>query len=58
MAILLGDDGTLDTMVYCSECGKEYRGTYQPDSADSYTEFVEWLTDEFASEHICREEDY
>ena len=28
MAILLSDDGTLDTVVYCSECGEEYRGTY------------------------------
>lgn len=25
---LLGDDGTLDTVVYCSECGQERRYSY------------------------------
>ena len=25
MSINLGDDGTMDTVVFCSECGQEYR---------------------------------
>jgi hypothetical protein len=31
---LLGDDGTLDTVVYCSECGRETRYNYADDNAD------------------------
>lgn len=30
---LLGDDGTLDTVVYCSECGREARYSYSNDVA-------------------------
>lgn len=31
--IRLGDDGTMDTVLVCSECGKEMRYIYDP-SAD------------------------
>ncbi len=30
MAALLGDDGTLDTVIYCNECGQEQRYNYDP----------------------------
>jgi hypothetical protein len=28
MAICLGDDGTLDTVLYCDECREEFRFSY------------------------------
>lgn len=30
MAIELTDDGTLDTVLRCSECGEEFRFNYEP----------------------------
>lgn len=37
---LLGDDGTLDTVVYCSECGREARYNYSNDAAAFYDEAI------------------
>ena len=64
MAILLGDDGTLDTVVYCDECGEEARyhcelgpGEDAPeDDEKAYAEFVNWAIEDFAAEHECEEE--
>jgi hypothetical protein len=57
MAIQLGDDGTLDTVVFCTECGEEFRGTWD-DGDDSFlAEFgldrVEWLIADVTAEHEC-----
>lgn len=30
MAIVLSDDGTLDTVLECNKCGKEFRFNYDP----------------------------
>lgn len=40
--IELSDDGTMDTVLCCSECGEEFRGNYDsspdmPDEEDSHT---------------------
>ena len=53
--IVLGDDGTLDTVVYCRECGREYRGTF--DGAGPYDAFVESLIESVEEDHICERED-
>lgn len=62
MSILLGDDGTLDTVVYCSECRHEYRGNYDPGpdnngSEDDYDGFVNSFIEEIEAEHVCGEDD-
>ena len=69
MPILLGDDGTLDTVLYCSWCGREYRFTYDPidrdeltddmDATDEqrYDEFVAECLQEVEEEHTCGSEE-
>jgi hypothetical protein len=54
--IVLGDDGTLDTVVYCRECGREYRGTFEGREA-IYDVFVESLIESVEEDHICERED-
>ncbi len=44
MAALLGDDGTFDTVIYCSECGQEQRYNY--DASDQDTSEVESLIED------------
>jgi hypothetical protein len=59
MAARLGDDGTLDTVIYCSECGQEQRYNYSAEDEDinhgiaSYDSFVDWCIEDFESEHEC-----
>ncbi len=59
MAALLGDDGTLDTVIYCSECGEEARYNYDGGDIDeetapqSYDAFIDWCLENFESEHEC-----
>ena len=66
MAMLLGDDGTLDTVIVCSECGAEMRFNYEPaDSWDGidtatlaeaeagYDDFVVWCMEQAAEDHEC-----
>ena len=55
MPILLGDDGSMDTFVYCSECGREYRGNWDPsgEEDDTYGAFIDWLIEEIEAEHVC-----
>lgn len=57
--IVLSDDGTMDTVVVCDECGQEYRGTYDGDGdpETGYDDFVDYLINEVADEHICGEEE-
>ena len=60
MAIELIDDGTLDTVLRCSVCGKEMRYTYMPDDehdgSNTYDEFVDWAIEDAKSEHECSRE--
>ena len=68
MAIQLGDDGTLDTVVFCTECGEEFRGTWEefrgtwedgddsfPDrfDTDGRQDFIGWLIADVTAEHEC-----
>lgn len=61
MAARLGDDGTLDTVIYCSECGVEQRYNFDPAMPDTiddiesdYASFVDWCLEDFDSEHECQ----
>lgn len=71
MAFELSDDGTMDTVVRCAECGAELRYNYdggmdegddesQPDreqaALDAYDAFVEWAIEDAESEHECNPE--
>ena len=62
MAIELTDDGTLDTVLRCSECGGEIRYNFGASSefADddqsnesAYNDFVKWAIEDAESEHEC-----
>ena len=58
MAIQLGDDGTLDTVVFCTECGQEFRGTWEEfrgtwDDGDGRQDFIGWLIADVTAEHEC-----
>lgn len=68
MAIELSDDGTMDTVLRCTECGEEFRGNYdaampsgddesQPDreqdAMDAYDEWVDDFIVDIENEHEC-----
>lgn len=55
MAIVLTDDGTLDTVLRCTECGEELRYHCGPDeeATQTYDEFVEWAIKDAESDHAC-----
>ena len=66
MAMLLGDDGTLDTVIVCSECGAEMRFNFDGGHEDTwdgetdldaqeraYDEFVAWAKEQAAEDHEC-----
>lgn len=60
MAIKLGDDGTLDTVLYCDKCGDEFRFNFANDTFDiedtepDYDDFIEDCIAEVKEEHIGR----
>lgn len=65
--MLLGDDGTLDTVIVCSECGAEMRFNFDGGDSDGcqhgcapeancsheYDDFVEWAKEQAAEDHEC-----
>ena len=52
--IYLTDDGTLDTVLRCSECGEEFRYNYASDeSGQDYDAFVDWAIEDATKEHEC-----
>ena len=55
--IVLSDDGTMDTVLCCTECGEEMRYNFdpQPDSEETYDDFVEWAIEDAESDHECEE---
>ena len=55
MPIELRDDGTLDTVYECTECGQEIRYTFDGTSGQTYDEFLEWSAQDAADEHECEE---
>ena len=60
--IVLGDDGTMDTVLHCTECGQEFRYNFDasdcPDSAldDQYNDFISWAIQDAESDHECDKE--
>ena len=55
-AIELGDDGTMDTVLVCTQCSEEFRGTYDgPGGEVDYTAWVGEFIEEVAAEHVCDE---
>lgn len=61
MSSHLGDDGTMDTVIRCDECGAEMRYLYdgepQGGQVESYDEFVEWCISDFDKDHECEPDD-
>ena len=61
MSFVLSDDGTLDTVLECSECGRECRYTWDgecdcaPESGDcsGYEQFIAWAIDDATESHDC-----
>ena len=60
MAGYLTDDGTMDTVIRCSECGREQRYTFDPampdtidDVQEDYESFVDWCIEDFEDTHEC-----
>jgi hypothetical protein len=61
MSFYLGDDGTLDTVIVCSECNRELRYNFVNDGdsdegEESYDEFVSWAKADAADSHDCNDE--
>lgn len=69
MSIVLSDNGTLDTVLRCEDCGEEFRYNYEvgapPTDAqeagcapeDTYDDFVQWAIEDAESEHECSADD-
>lgn len=62
MPFQLTDDGTMDTVIRCDECGAEIRYNYSfggPDQAqddepqESYEDFIAWAIEDAESWHDC-----
>jgi hypothetical protein len=57
MPIKLGDDGSLDTVLVCDECGAEMRYNYDDTdhsgNPDAYEEFVDWAIADASDQHSC-----
>ena len=61
MPINLGDDGSLDTVLVCDECGAEMRYNYDDTdhsgNPDAYEEFVDWAIADASDQHSCQDAD-
>lgn len=54
MDFRLVDDGTLDTVLECEECGGQERFTFAAyDGPFDYDQFVEWARGEAEQYHEC-----
>lgn len=61
MTFYLVDDGTMDTVVQCSECGECERfnfGSGDYDDDYTYDEFVEDCIDNAQETHECNEDQW
>ena len=56
--MLLADDGTMDTVIRCSDCDAEYRYNYLSveDTEESYENFVERCLDDASNVHTSEME--
>jgi hypothetical protein len=58
VSIYLTDDGTLDTVLRCDECGEEIRYSSPYDANEPFNR-DEWIDEIIADEeleHVCNEE--
>jgi RNase P subunit RPR2 len=60
MAFRLSDDGTLDTVVVCEECGEELRYNHNlsfsvDENTETYQEFINWCLKDAEKDHVCEE---
>ena len=63
MPFTLGDDGTMDTVTVCNECGQEERFNFDGEhedctpiangDCDCYGKFVDWALQEAYDTHEC-----
>jgi len=63
---MLGDDGTLDTVIECRDCGAEMRYNFQGygdidsgdlfDDAQAYDAFVDQCIEDANDNHVCGED--
>jgi hypothetical protein len=60
--IHLIDDGSLDTVLACQDCGEEARFNFGPgdhtcidgsNECDCYADFLDWCWEDFHGEHEC-----
>ena len=60
--IVLSDDGTMDTVLVCTECREEFRYNYDPEPSEpgdersdeqAYDDFIDWAIEDAESEHEC-----
>jgi hypothetical protein len=56
VTIYLTDDGTLDTVLACSDCREEFRSNYASGDWDddyTYDQFVDDFIEEINADHEC-----
>lgn len=53
--IRLGDDGTMDTVLVCEECGEEFRFSRDVSFCEDYDVFVNECITEVDNDHECEE---
>lgn len=57
MSFHLGDDGTMDTVIVCDDCGAELRFNFDgenidpEDDGEAYDAFVQWALEEADEAH-------
>lgn len=61
MNFKLIDDGTLDTVLQCDECGHYERYTFaawadDAEDANDYGAFTDWAIDDARTVHICQDD--
>lgn len=52
MGFTVVDDGTLDTVLMCQECGQEVRYTYA-EPPEAWYEWEDWCLDDAKETHEC-----
>jgi transcription elongation factor Elf1 len=59
--IRLGDDGTMDTVLVCRDCGREFRFNFDvgplSDETPEYDAWVAGIIAETEAEHVCNAAD-
>lgn len=51
--MMLGDDGTLDTVIVCGDCDTEFRFNFDGEGESEYHAFVEICKHDADANHAC-----